>query len=79
MSEPQEDPWPWTRWVMRHPVLWGGVTFVAVALMVFSASALLWLAVLLGGAVGLIQWLLWRTDGPGRAWRARILAKDRPT
>lgn len=58
------------RWVIRHPIGWGAVSgFLAFALVFAPTSHIA--AVVPGLVFGVLNWYLWRTDGPGRLWAER--------
>lgn len=58
------------RWVMLHPVAWGVVSGLLAFMLVFAPTGHL-AAVVPGILFGVLNWYLWRANGPGRSWAER--------
>ena len=56
-------------------MLWGVLTASFVALFGYYLFQLWTLGTVVGAAFGLVQWLVWRRNGPGHRWRAWMLRR----
>ncbi len=64
--------------VAAHPVAWGigsGLLMALIGLLLFEV---LWLAGLVGGVFGFLNWFVWRPTGPAHRWRQDILRRFPP-
>lgn len=58
------------RWVVRHPIGWGAVSGLLAFALFFAPTGHL-AAVVPALVFGVLNWYLWRENGPGRLWAER--------
>jgi hypothetical protein len=69
------DPTPLTGFFLRRPVIAASLSGLLIAGWVLALDLPLFVAVGVGIAIGLVQWLLWHDGGPGFRWRQAMLRR----